>query len=273
MSSELSDVVFKLEDLERAYRTNATKMKDLEAKLKTSSTDNEKFESERRAWKEKEREDETTRALLEQKVLQVDGKFKTVDSERKELKEKVFAFQDEISDLEFKLDIKTSECASLEAQVKILSEKYEKGLSENSRIASELNELKVNLESTLRDLSDRDDELKILQDTKTRVESEMASLKESLFSDKDSGRQEPQIQERLQKDLLNAHKTISELEVRVKKAETGENRVREELKRKNDKLNGLEIELDEVRDCSVSSYKNNTLAVRGALRKPSSRSG
>ena len=272
MSSELSEVVFKLEDLERAYRTNATKMKDLEAKLKTSSTDNEKFESEKRAWKEKEREDETTRALLEQKVLQVDGKFKTVDSERKELKEKVFAFQDEISDLEFKLEIKTSECASLEAQVKILSEKYEKGLSENSRIASELNELKVNLESALRNLSDKDDELTILQDTKTRVESEMAALKESMFSDKDSGRQEPQIQERLQKDLLNAHKTISELEVRVKKAETGENRVREELKRKNDKLNGLEIELDEVRDCSVSSYMNN-LAVRGALRKPSSRSG
>ena len=255
LSSELDDVLFKLEDLERAYRTNATKMKDLEAKLKTSSTDSENFESERRAWKENEREAETTRALLEQKLLQIDGKFKTADMERKELKGKVFAFQDEISDLEFKLEIKTSDCTSLEAQLKILSEKYEKSLSENSRIRSELKESKASLESAVRDLSDKEEEVKLLQDTKTRVEHEMASLKETMFSDRDSARQEPQIQERLQKDLLQAHKMISELDVRVKKAETGESRVREELRRKNDKLNGMEIELDEVKDCLEVNHK------------------
>jgi chromosome segregation ATPase len=221
-------------------------MKDLETKLKTSSSKNEKFETERRTWKEKEREGETARTLLEQKVLQVDAKFKTTDSERKQLKGQVFGLQDEISDLQFQLESKTSEVSSLEAQVKILSEKYEKSLDENARINGEIADLKLTLDSTLRDVTDRDEEIKHLADTKRRVENEMVSFKESMFSDKDSGQKEPQIQERLQRELLDAHKAVSELEVRVKKAETGENRVREELRRKIDKVTSLELELDEV---------------------------
>ena len=246
LSSELNEVTFKLEELQRIHQTSASKIKDLETKMKTNITDYERFETERRAWKDTEREAETAKILLQQKVLQLENKFKAVDAERKELKGKVFASQDEISDLEFKLESKTSEATSLEAQVKILSEKYEKNLAENSRMNSELGNLKLTFESTLRDLSDKDDDIKQLHDRNTRVESEMASLKETMFSNKDSGQKEPQLQEKLQRELLDAHKMVSELDVRVKKAEMVENRIRDELKRKNDKITNLEIELDEV---------------------------
>ena len=251
LSSELGEASFKLEELERAYQTNVTKMKDLESKLKIIFSENEKFETERRSWKEKDREGETFKVLLEQKVLQLDTKFKTVDSERKDLKGKVFGLQDEVSDLEFQLESKTSQVSSLEAQVKILSEKYEKSLDENSRVNGELGDLKLNLESSQRDIADRDEELKHLTETKTRIESEIVFLKETLFSDKDSEQKQPQLQEKLQKELLDAHKTVSELEVRAKKAETGENRLREELRRKIDKVTSLELELDEVRFLDV----------------------
>jgi len=184
LSSELSEASFKLEELEKVYQTNITKVKDLESKLKTISSENEKFETERRTWKEKDREGEMFKVLLEQKVLQLDAKFKTADFERKDLKGKVFALQDEVSDLEFQLDSRKSEVSSLEAQVKILSEKYEKSLDENSRVNGELGDLKMNLESNLRDMADRDEEIKHLTDTKTRVESEMVFLKETMFSDK-----------------------------------------------------------------------------------------
>ena len=265
LSSELSEATFRLEELERTYQTNINKTKDVEAKLKTLAAENEKYETEHRTLKEKDREGETSRALLEQKVQQLDARFKTSDSERKELKGKVFGLQDEISDLEFQLESRTSEVGSLDAQVKILSEKYEKNLDENARINGEVGELKLNLESTLRDSAEKDEEIKHLTDTKTRIENEIVSLKETMFSDQDSGQKQPQLQEKLQKELLDAHKAVSELEVRVKKAETGESRIREELRRKIDKVTSLELELDEVRPRDVTGVMSPSAQVHGGV--------
>jgi chromosome segregation ATPase len=265
LSSELSEATFRLEELERTYQTNINKTKDVEAKLKTLAAENEKYETEHRTLKEKDREGETSRALLEQKVQQLDARFKTSDSERKELKGKVFGLQDEISDLAFQLESRTSEVGSLDAQVKILSEKYEKNLDENARINGEVGELKLNLESTLRDSAEKDEEIKHLTDTKTRIENEIVSLKETMFSDQDSGQKQPQLQEKLQKELLDAHKAVSELEVRVKKAETGESRIREELRRKIDKVTSLELELDEVRPRDVTGVMSPSAQAHGGV--------
>ena len=267
LTSDMSEHTIKYDELEKLFQATTGKVKDLESKLRTSSTEHEKYETERRSWVENQREKETAKTMLEQKVLQLETKFRTADSERKELKGKVFALQDEISDLEFKLESKTSEGNSLEAQVKILSEKYENSLEENSRINSQASELRLSLESNQRDLRERDEEIKYLTDTKARVENEMASLKENMFAGKDSGSKgsHVQVQEKLQRELLDAHKAVSELEVRVKKAETGENRTREELSRKMEKMTSLEVELDEVKLKYVQQMKQQISGIQSCF--------